>query len=100
MFILIYLKETTRKGDEKSMVERIDNMKKSVDDVKTDMEMLRVSLGELDRKAQNLSKEFIDSSGNVAEYKTSIFKNIDDLRQELKSTTENQQHSNKEVILY
>jgi len=79
-------------------MDHIQNVKKMVEELTTDMFMLRGNMEELDRKAVKLSQEFITTCDNMAEYKTNIFKVIDDLKLELKTNNDSQISMNKDMI--
>jgi len=70
-----------------------------VEELTTDMYMLKGNMEELDRKAVKLSQEYITTCDNMAEYKTNIFKVIDDLKLELKTTSDSQASMNKDVSI-
>jgi len=89
--------DQTRKADEKVLMDHIQNVKKMVEELQTDMYMLKGNMEELDRKAVKLSQEYITTCDNMAEYKTNIFKVIDDLKLELKTTSDSQASMNKDM---
>ena len=80
-------------------MDHIQNVKKMVEELTTDMYMLKGNMEELDRKAVKLSQEYITTCDNMAEYKTNIFKVIDDLKLELKTTSDAQASTNKDVSI-
>lgn len=79
------------------MSDKVDVIKKGIEETRSDMGILKTVVEEVGRKGDKLSKEFIGTASNLADYKTQIFKEIEDIKQHFKKTSDEQQFINKEV---